>query len=1143
MPSLPAESPVRFGEYTITERKGSGPAGPIYATTDSSLDVYSLAIARDNPRVWAVLTRRLSLVGILNHPACLRPITSDLNHDPPYIVLPSSRPLATAFPASQFGVIVAELTSFLSEAHRLGLTLGKADRTSLRITNAGRLVLDVTGTAMDRSMNAIMDESEPVDDIAWLGRQIHALFEPSAIDRETQKILERMQSESEDDRPTTEEIAARFRPVDPSMTMATEVGSDMPVIGGLAETSETGTPPAPESLPMPQVGDRLGRFVLLEKVGEGGVGIVFRAEDASDGSIVAIKVLRANSRTSETARRRFIKEARLLGAIDTPFVTRLIEANSDGGHLYMALEFIAGQSVGDLLREAGRLDEPTALGLIADAARGLAAAHARGIVHRDMKPDNLMIAQFGANRRVKVSDFGLARPIVQTDSLEVTRAGSVLGTPLYMAPEQFGNAMVGPQADVYSLGATLFHMLAGRPPFPADNLAALARAVANEPPPALDRVAPGTSAAVAALVDRCLSKDPLNRPTDAEAFLVEVERLRNGEPADLNSHPRLPTGSRSVVEYVHSWKLSASPIRLWPYVSNTERLNRAAGLPSVRYEIRRDERGGTRRFATARVGGMSMEWEEHPFEWVEGRRMGVLREFTRGPFVWFISIVELIPAPGGGTFLRQTLRAEPRNLLGRIAARIELGLKSGRSLGRVYRRIDAILSAHDIPVPTDDPFEVPTRLTGPRQRLLGERIARLVGHGVPRDSADLLGLFVSNAPEQEAARIRPIALARQFGLDESAIIDACLRAVGEGILELKWDLICPLCRIPSGRRDTLRELKEHENCAACDQSFATDFAAAVEAVFRVHPDIRRVEPGTYCAGGPAHSPHVVAQTRLSPGERIELELPLSDGLYQVRGPQLVQKADLRIDSNSSIRRWDIDLSTMEAPPRLAAGGIVLGLKNTTSVGLIVRIERSAPRDDALTAARAVAMPAFRDLFPGELLSPGQLAPASVVTFLAVEIEDGMKLFETVGENQAFQLIQSAFRSMEATIRSEGGVVLKSIGTGIIATFADVAAGVRAAFLLPDALRKDATTRSLQLKMAVHRGLAYVVTLNDRLDYFGQAPLITQQFIDAARGQELVLSSSATNDPSVEALLRGRSIRLAEVKIGDHGRRLVHHVQL
>jgi class 3 adenylate cyclase len=875
------------------------------------------------------------------------------------------------------------------------------------------------------------------------------------------------------------------------------------------------------------------------------MGVVFRAEDPADGAIVAIKVLRPEIADSDNSRRRFVKEARLLAALDSPFVTRLIEANTDGPYCYIAMEYVEGQSLGSLLRTSGRLDETKALEYIADAARGLAAAHAVRIVHRDIKPDNLLICTSpGPVPRLKVTDFGLARPMLQAISLDVTRPGSIVGTPLYMAPEQFGSEPVDPRADVYSLGSTLFHMLVGNPPFPLLSLPALARAVSNDPPPLVDRLNPAISSLTAGLVARCLAKSPADRPADAGAFLRAVETILGGEPSDLAAHPRTPAGSRRVVEYVHTWELAASRAQLWPFVSNTERLNRAVGLPAPKYEYRHDPDLGPRRFAKARVIGFPMEWEEHPFEWVEGRRMGILREYVRGPFKWFLSLLELLPGAGGGTTLRHTLRAEPRGIVGRIAAPFELGIKARRSLGRVYRSIDAVLAAPGA-LAAEDPFEPPTRLSRAGERRLLAGAAHLHAVGAAPTASEVLVRHLATAPAQDLARIRPLALARRFGIDGAAMADTCLCAVGAGLLELGWDVICPLCRIPTGRRETLRSLREHETCQACAADFPADFAQAVELVFRSHPDVRAAETQTFCAGGPAHSPHVVSQIRLAAGERMELELTLTEGSYRLRGPQLPWALPFQVEPDAAIRHWEIDLAaTHRHPiPPLGTGGQVLVLRNGRNHELVLRIERSAARDDVLTAARATAMPAFRELFPGELLSPDQLAPAAVVTLLMAQIAGGDALFTRMGEGLAFRLIQASFRVIETRVRASGGSVVKTVGEGVLAAFSEVSAAVRTAFALTDAMKADPLATGLSLQVAIHRGQALVATVNDRLDYFGQTSRVTARLLESATGDDLILSASTADDHEVMALIGERRLSLVEVERDGASPILAYRIRL
>src|SRR5205823_341615 len=213
---------------------------------------------------------------------------------------------------------------------------------------------------------------------------------------------------------------------------------------------------------------QLGRYRLLEKLGQGGMGTVYKAEDLTDGSIVALKMLRPDWAANPEHLRRFHKEARLLAEVNNPHVTNLLGVNEDDGIHYLAMEFVAGENLEQWMRGHGRMDERLALTLVADVARGLATAHAAGIVHRDIKPQNILLASAGCPSplapgekgerhsplacQVKLTDFGLARHVIESESLNVTRAGTLLGTPLYMAPEQCGGEAVDARADVYALG-------------------------------------------------------------------------------------------------------------------------------------------------------------------------------------------------------------------------------------------------------------------------------------------------------------------------------------------------------------------------------------------------------------------------------------------------------------------------------------------------------------------------------------------------------------------------------------------------------------------------------------------------------------------------------------------------------------------
>jgi serine/threonine protein kinase/class 3 adenylate cyclase len=1114
---------MQLFSYQLDTILGVGPAGAIYLAHDPSgaqLEVRFLDQARNCPEHWDSLIKRFRLIQLVRNRLILQPIQLDLEHDPPYLIIPHLSIWKGALPKAIREKIALDLIECLVEIHRVGLTLGASAPLELLQRAEDQFSLDLTNT--QRTGSAHLNDSQ-TNDIRRLGELLGQILDldnsvstrPLSFRHDWGSLISEMREASEERVLLAEDILKRLAQADPQQTVASEIASPM--------QTKVSSSMIAQAQYILDVGHSIGRFRLKEKLGEGATGFVFRAEDPLTGESVALKILKLNTILPEKVRLRFIKEGRILASIDTPYVTKLIEVNHDRGTPYIALEFVQGTNLAEVLQDGKPLAESLALRYIVDAARGLAAAHRLGIIHRDIKPANLLLTPEG---RVKVTDFGLAREVDQSESMAITQDGSAMGTPLYMAPEQFSSNHLDPRADVYSLGATLFHMLAGRPPFQANRLPLLAQAVMKDPAPDLEKINPAVSGAVAAFVSQALSKSPDARPADAGDFLEQLERILKREPTPLDHHPLDPQGATNVKTYTFTWELKSSPARLWPYVSNTERLNKTIGLPSPTYKMVPQRGGGTKRLAWARAIGLSMEWEEFPFEWIEGKRMGILRQFHKGPFAWFLSIVELHPNNQGGTTLRHTIRVQSRGILGKLITPIQMGILSKKALGQVYKNIDSALCEDQ---PWVDPFEGMTQISSSRRRVLEQRIEELILKGASPKGTQILQYFLIHASAQEVARIRPLALAQRLKIDEEMMIDTCLRAVGVGILQLRWDVICPLCRVPSGRKNTLKELKEHEECPTCDQAFKIDFVSAVEMVFEVHPEIRQADNKLYCAGGPVHSPHLVAQIRLAPAERMELPLTLSEGNYRLRGPQLPWSAELRILPSAGLRRWEISLDnhSPERIPPLGVGAQNLILENNFPYEILLKVERTAARNDALTAHRAVTLPAFRELFPNEILSPGQLTPASLVTLAQIEVTSIEQILEKQGDAKAYELIYKGFEAISRLVKAEGGTVVKSVGDGLFVSFSELVAGVRSLLRLGE-WAKQPDHQAIRFRAGLHRGFVMVTTLDERLDYFGLSVKLVSRLVQHAKPNELLLTTQCTSDAEVSALLENRPLQIIEI---------------
>jgi serine/threonine protein kinase len=293
----------------------------------------------------------------------------------------------------------------------------------------------------------------------------------------------------------------------------------------LSDGASTSTPP-PVGVSMPG-GVLDGRYRLVSRIGEGGVGTVYKAEHLWMRRPVAIKFLHRKVTQSAEAVKRFAREARLSGQIQNPHCVSVFDfARAQDGTFYLVMEYIHGESLRDLLRREKVLSLSRAAPIFEQLITALGAAHMVGIVHRDVKPENIMLQPDGESYFVKILDFGIARrwSAFSDASRDLTMPGRTLGTPEYMAPEQAMGQPLDGRADLYAVGCLLFEALSGKRPFPYDDPIALMRAHVNEAIPKLQNI-PGLKVSSGAdiLLKKALAKKPDERFPDAAAF---VESLR-----------------------------------------------------------------------------------------------------------------------------------------------------------------------------------------------------------------------------------------------------------------------------------------------------------------------------------------------------------------------------------------------------------------------------------------------------------------------------------------------------------------------------------------------------------------------------------------------------------------------------------------
>src|SRR6266851_3881750 len=330
-------------------------------------------------------------------------------------------------------------------------------------------------------------------------------------------------------------------------------------------------------------------------------------------------------------------------------------------------------------------------------------------------------------------------------------------------------------------------------------------------------------------------------------------------------------------EFHYRWEfdLASSPEQLWPLVADTNRFNRDTGVPAV--EALSNPGAGlrnARRRLRLSAFGIPVEWEEQPFEWVRPVRFGVVRRYSKGPIDELRVLAELIPKEkhqngssaeregaeqSTGTKLIYQVWAKPKNVLGLIAIPVQIGLLSARNFARTFREYDERARQGRFTEVFPSRAEL---VPGGRARLL-TLSEKMAAQGSDNELVAMLVDHIENADEFALARIRPYELARQWDKPKRAVLETCFCATRAGILDLQWNLVCPMCR-GGGSSTTLKEISSQIHCPGCNIDFTVNFEQSVEVTFRPNPSIRLADKEIFCVGGPQVTPHIAAQQLLPP---------------------------------------------------------------------------------------------------------------------------------------------------------------------------------------------------------------------------------------------------------------------------------------
>jgi class 3 adenylate cyclase len=390
--------------------------------------------------------------------------------------------------------------------------------------------------------------------------------------------------------------------------------------------------------------------------------------------------------------------------------------------------------------------------------------------------------------------------------------------------------------------------------------------------------------------------------------------------------------------------------------------------------------------------------------------------------------------------------------------------------------------------------------------------------------------YIVGAQEVDLWSMRPLALARRWNVEPRVAIELCLQAVRDGLLESRWDILCPRCRVSKASSFTMSDLPEGVHCPACNIDYDLDFAANVEITFSPSPAVRPVEYGHYCRTGPGATPHIKGQLTVPPGDRRALPALLAPGEYRLRTLEAGGELDVEWTGGGFPEvcvNGDVVYSNAVAAP----GEIVF--RNDGDVERTVLIEDRSWLRDVLTAERVTTLQAFRDLFSDQVLRPGDDVKIHNITFMFTDLVDSTTMFANIGDAEAYHVVREHFALLGDVAREYDGTIVKTIGDGIHAAFSAPDTAFRAAIAMQRKIAEFNHTQGhekMAIRIGLHTGSSISVTLNGRLDYYGNTVNLAARLEGQGEAGQITMSREFVDDAAVTLLLQNYDVHKRTVRL-------------
>ena len=576
--------------------------------------------------------------------------------------------------------------------------------------------------------------------------------------------------------------------------------------------------------------------------------------------------------------------------------------------------------------------------------------------------------------------------------------------------------------------------------------------------------------------------------------------------------------------FSYRWQIqsSSSPEELWPILSDTNRLLKDLGeLPVEPAHLTRRNQKGHKELTYEPLHRTDM-WVEEPYQWEAPYHFSVKRNYKTGYFKELLISVD-ISDNRYGSMITFRFRGEANRLTGYVFSKRRFNSRFKFRLRKLVQNYDQAISENVIP---KNIGRLITLKTPHRWEAHREKLTRLSGN---EEISQLLIDTLHHGNDASLKQLNPAQLAELWEKPLSETLRVMLFAAKINLLNFRWNVRCPDCRNHVKSINKLQEITDPMFCSSCETDFNVDFHQALDLMFEPHPLIRKVSRKTYCYGNPAEQPHVDLQLTLNPGQKRFVKMNLREGHYKIYSDNSDETIYAQIDrdglsnatiyfSNSRNDREDIYLSTT---PNLI-------IHNQTDEKMIVKCENLNREVFSVSAAEISSWQLFRNLFPEELIRDEKKLNAKNLTILFTDLYNSSNLYRQDGDESALGVVMGHFYILEEAVIEERGSVVKTLGDSVMAIFPTPAHALKAFYKAEQIFKKQLSDESpIKMKGGIHVGDCMAVSLNNRIDYFGNHVNVASRLVNFANGSEVVVSAEAFSCPELKEYLRNRqhSVRI------------------